>query len=53
MRRKLTSNWSGGFLQVSLYLQTSVRHVPEGSIVPVCVLRLREPISHSAVQKDH
>jgi len=53
MRRKVTSNGSRAFLQLSLYLQTSVRHVPEGPIGPVRCLRLREPILHSAGQKDH
>jgi len=53
MRRKLTSTGTGAFLQLILQLQTSVRHVLEGSIVPVCWLRLRELILHSAGQADH
>jgi len=47
------SRWAGAFLQPSLYLQTSVRHVPEGPILTICGLLYREPILHSAGQTDH
>ena len=53
MRRKSTGIETGALLQLSLLLQTSVRHVLEGSIVPLCWLRLCEPILHSAGQTDH
>jgi hypothetical protein len=48
-----TSNVLGAFLHMSLYLQTSTRHVPEGSIVPVCGLRLREQVLRSEGQTGH
>jgi hypothetical protein len=47
------NRWAGAFLQPSLYLQTSVRHVPEGPILTICGLLFREPILHSAGQTDH
>jgi hypothetical protein len=53
MRWKLTSNWSGAFLPLLLHLQTSVRHLLEDCIVPLCGLLLRELILHSAGQTDH
>jgi len=53
MRRKSTSIGTGALLQLSVQQQTSVRHVLEGSSVPVCGLSLRELILHSAGQTDH
>jgi hypothetical protein len=53
MRRKSRSIETGAFLQLSLQVETSVRHILEGSNVPVCGLRLREPIWNSAGQADH
>jgi len=50
MRRISTGIRTGAFLQQSLYPQTSVHYVPEGCIVPVCGLRLREPVLPSARQ---